>query len=250
MRRHASILITACLAAMTVGACATTTPTRYELAPMRSNGHDLKGMDARTTLESRQPGGIVSVRADQQFEEFGAGFIIVAQNKSAGALEFGPQNIQASINGKPLAVLTADELDTKVQGKLRGYVRATSTTSQQDILAASEEATRDYRFNNYGGCPAGQGSCQVFSDDNGSIYRQDRIARELQAKTVAEVATKLQQSKVLIAQKALRPSRIEPEQMAGGIMVVELPPSGGSVDLTITFNGHKHNFTFAATPGA
>jgi hypothetical protein len=33
-------------------------------------------------------------------------------------------------------------------------------------------------------------------------------------------------------------------------MVIELPPSGGRVDLTITFNGQKHSFSFAATPEA
>jgi hypothetical protein len=146
-------------------------------------------------------------------------------------------------------VLAADELDAKLKGVLRGRLRSTSRTETVDIENASAEAAREYRFNNYGGCPAGQGNCQIFSDDGGSIYRQDRINRELQAKTIAEAALTLQAGQSMI-ERALRPSLVAPEQMAGGIIVVEPPKGGGKVDITVTFNGQKHRFAFAATPAA
>ena len=110
--------------------------------------------------------------------------------------------------------------------------------------------TRDYRFNNYGGCPAGEGRCQIEAIDGGSGYRQDRINRTLQAQTVAETATWLYANNTLIAQKALRKMSVAPEQFGGGVLVVQPPASGGPVDLTITFNGHKHQFTFTAKPVA
>ncbi len=237
-----AVLLAACSTAAVSG------PPHYALVPIKSNGQQLAGLDSRTILESRQPSGIVSVRADAQFADFGASFIVAVHNKSGGALEFGPKNIAASINGKALPVLAAEELDARVKGQARGFIRATSRTGNVDIAQASAEANREYRFNNWGGCPAGQGGCAVFSDDGGRNYRQDRINRQTEAETVAEVAAKLQASATLIAQKALRTTSIAPEQIGGGVMVVQPPATGGPVDLTITFNGQQHRFTFNARP--
>jgi hypothetical protein len=243
-------LIFATLVALAAAsACATQEQTRYALVPVQSNGTDLPGLDSRTILESRQPGGIVSVRADGRFEFFGAGFLVAVHNKSGGPVDFGPANVEATVNGQKIPVLAADELDAKLKGRITSRVRSTSRTGTIDIADASEEATREYRFNNYGGCPAGESGCQVFSDDNGSNYRQDRINREFQAKTVAEAALTLQVGQSMI-QRALRPALVAPEQMAGGVIVVEPPKTGGKVDLTVTFNGHKHRFAFTATPAA
>jgi len=243
-------LILAALATLLAApACSTTQPTTYALVPVQSNGTDLPGLDSLTILESRQPGGIVSVRADNRFASFGAGFMVAVHNKSGGPLDFGPQNVEASINGQKVAVLAADELDAKLKGIVRGRLRSTSRTDTVDIEQATAEVAREYRFNNYGGCPAGQGNCQIFSDDGGSIYRQDRLNREMQAKTVAEAAVTLQTGQAML-QRALRPALVSPEQMAGGVIVVEPPKSGGKVDLTVTFNGQKHRFAFSATPAA
>jgi hypothetical protein len=242
--------IAALFALVAASACASTQEqARYALVPVQSNGTNLPGLDSKTILESRQPGGIVSVRADDQFAPFGAGFIVAVHNKSGGPLDFGPANIEASVNGRKLPVLAANELDAKVQAEARGYLRATSRTGRVDIEAASAEVARDYRFNNYGGRAAGTQSL-AYSDDVGSGYRQDRIARELEAKTVAEAAAKLQTNQALISQKALRPALVAPEQMSGGAIVVEPPKGGGKVDLTVTFNGQTHRFAFTATPAA
>src|SRR5689334_9835281 len=93
-------------------ACSTTAPgsTHYALVPVKSNGQALEGMDNRVTLESRQPGGIVSIRAEEQFASFGAGFIVAVQNKGSAPFQFGPKNIEASVGGKQVAVLAAEEL--------------------------------------------------------------------------------------------------------------------------------------------
>src|SRR5262245_37213054 len=106
-----SLILASFAVLLAAAACTTQPQTRYPLVPVQSNGTDLPGLDSRTILESRQPGGIVSVRADDQFAAFGASFIIAVQNKSGGSTLFGPNDIQASINGERLAVLAADELD-------------------------------------------------------------------------------------------------------------------------------------------
>jgi hypothetical protein len=242
------VFVSAAIFAALASACQTQTIPKFDLAPTRANGQDLAGMDGATTIESRQPGGIVSVRADNTFAEFGASFIVAVQNKSAAAAGFGPANITATANGKALKVLAAADLEDQSTAQARGYIRATTLTDGVDIEAASETTNREYRFNKYGGCPAGQGTCQVFSDDNGSNYRQDRIKRTLEANTVAGVATQLAANQALIARKALRPSSVAPEQMAGGAVVIYPPATGGPIDIVITFNGKKHAFTFNAKP--
>ena len=236
--------------AAVISACQTQAAPKFDLAPTRANGQDLVGIDSTTLIESRQPGGIVSVRADNSFAEFGASFIVAVHNKSGAAAEFGPANITATANGKPLKVLAAADLEDQSTAQARGYIRATTFNEGVDIDAASETTNREYRFNNYGGCPAGQGDCQVFSGDNGSGYRQDRIKRTREADTVASVATQLAANRALIARRALRPSSVAPEQMAGGAVVIYPPKAGGPVDIVVTFNGQKHSFSFNARPAA
>jgi hypothetical protein len=245
-----NILVAAGFALMAtcVSGCETAqSTTRYALVPVWTNGQDVPGLDSRTTLESRQPGGIVFIRADDQIAGFGASFVVGVQNKSGAALEFSPGDIKASVNGMALPVLAAKEFSAEMEGPMRGFIKATIRMDRQDIDAASQETNRNYRFNNYGGCPAGQGGCQIFSDDNGSDYRQDRIDRQLDADTVATAAAQLQATRGWISLRALRPLRVAPGEMSGGIFTVKLPPTGGRVDLRITFNGSDHAFAFLAS---
>jgi hypothetical protein len=246
-------LIAATLAGILAAGCASAPPAHYMVVPIKSNGTDLPGLDAKTTLESRQPGGIVSARGDDRFADFGAGFIIAVQNKSAAPAEFGPKNVVASINGKSIPILAAAELDEKVKARLAGYVRATNRTGTTDIDLATASAQREYRYETFGGNLAGQGggsSCALSSTDNCRNYRLDRENREADARVIAETAAVLQQSQQLIAQRALQPATVGPEAIAGGAIVIQPPKGGGTVDLTITFNGQTHRFSFNATPTA
>jgi len=247
-RRLAAVL----LALATAGCASAATETHFALVPVKSNGQDLPGLDSRTTLQSRQPGGIVSVRADPDYVNFGAGFVVAVQNKSAGPLDSGPGNIEASAAGKRLNVLSAEELETRAKAKLAGYIRATNRTGTTEIDKATAAAERQYRYETFGGNPVGQGggaSCVLSSTDNCRNYRVDRENREADARVIAETAVALQQNEILL-KKALHPATVAPEQMAGGIIVIEPPKSGGPVDITITFNGQKHRFTFNVTPTA
>ncbi|HEV7693114.1 MAG TPA: hypothetical protein VGO52_19925 [Hyphomonadaceae bacterium] len=224
----------------------------FSLIPTESNGQALTGFDSTTTMESRQPGGIVSVRAENQFSQFGASFIIAVQNKSGSPMEFGPQNISATVNDKPIAVLAADELDQRVKSEARGYLRATSRTSDVGAENATPAATREYQYNNYGGNAAGTGGFSgcAMAVDGCRNYRVDRDNREADAKLIADAAVRLQLSSQLISHKALHRESVAPEGVAGGVIVVEPPKSGGPVKLVITVNGKEHKFTFAATPAA
>lgn len=241
------LLIATCLIA---SACTAIAPGPFSVTPVESNGQALAGLDGSTTLESRHPGGIVSIRIDPRFSELGVAFLIATQNKGAAPIEFGPQNIAASVNGRPAAVLAAAELEQRVLERTRGFLRATSRSDRVDVTNASEDFNREYRFNNYGGCPAGQSGCQIYSADNGAGYRQDRIDRQRDADNLGEVAVALQSDLALISQRALTPAALAPEQMTGGLFVVEPPANGGRIDLVVTVNGQRHQFGFTAAPGA
>jgi uncharacterized lipoprotein YajG len=254
MKRTTALIAGSLLAGSLLAACAggPAAAHHFSLIPTESNGQALNGFDSTTTMESRQPGGIVSVRAENQFSNFGASFIVAVQNKSGAPMEFGPQNISASVNGKPNAVLAADELDARVKSEARGYLRATSRTSDVGAENATPAATREYRYNNYGGNAAGTGGFSgcAMAVDNCRNYRVDRDNREAEAKLIADTAVKLQQSTQLISRKALRRENVAPEGVTGGVIVVEPPKAGGPVKLVVTVNGNEHKFTFAATPAA
>lgn len=250
MKHTAFVLLSGILLAGCAGGPAAV--RHFSLVPTESNGRPMQGFDSTTTMESRQPGSIVSMRADDQFSQFGASFIVAVQNKSQAPIAFGPQNVSATVNGKAIPVMGADALDARVKGEARGYLRATSRTGEVDIEKATAEATREYRFNNYGGNPAGQGgnSGCAMAIDGCRSYRVDRDNREADAKVVADAAIKLQQNSQLISRKALRTQSVAPEGVTGGLIVVEPPREGGAVNLVVTVNGQQHRFTFSATPAA
>jgi hypothetical protein len=253
--KHATALVAGTLLAGSLLAACASGPKavqHFSLIPIESNGQPLTGFDSTTTMESRQPGGIVSIRAENQFSNFGASFIVAMQNKSGGPMEFGPQNISATVNDRPIAVLAADELDQRVKGEVRGFLRATSRTGTVAVENATSQATNEYRFNNYGGNAAGAGGFSgcALALDGCRNYRVDRDNREADAKLIADVAVRLQLSSELISKKALRKENVAPEAIAGGVIVIEPPKEGGPVKLIITVNGKQHRFTFAATPAA
>jgi hypothetical protein len=139
-------LTTAALAAIlgVVGCSTAPTPQiTYALVPVKSNGQDLPGLDTKTTLESRQPGGIVSIRGDEQFAAFGAGFIVAVQNKSGAPVDFGPKNISASVNGKPVTVLAAEELDQRVKVWMAKALLPMATPATA-ARPAHHDRTRDF----------------------------------------------------------------------------------------------------------
>jgi hypothetical protein len=249
-RTHAAAVLAGLLALTGCSNAPALTPLpRFAVLPVRANGAEVPaGLDGSTILESRQPGGIVFVVAEPNFADFGASFVVATHNKGTDAYTFGPANVEATANGRKLVVLGAEELDDRANGRARSYIRANTQTGAVDLDRASESFNREYRFNNYGGCPMGQGGCQIEDPAAGTAYRQDRIAREREAQTVAEVAANLAINKSAISHKALRTTSVGPNQLVGGIIVVEPPREGGQVELVVTINGKKHRFGYAAKP--
>ena len=161
-------------------------------------------------------------------------------------MAFSPTDISATAGGRRLDILSAAELKQRVAGDTRSYMQATDRTGSVDFERATPDVAREYRFNNFGGCPAGQSGCAIYSDDNGRDYRLDRNNRELQAQSVAEAAFALQLNQQVIAAKALKPEALGPGELSGGAFVVTPPREGGPIDLVVTFAGQTHSFTFAA----
>ena len=247
------IAAAAALASM-FAACAAA-PTAYELTPRAANGQDLTtiaGLGPGTLLESRRPGGVVVVRAAEQFSDHGASFAVAVQNAGSAPVAFGPANVVAHSGGRLLHIYTPEELDAGIQGNARQILKASEriddpSNPRRDIETASLEVSRQESFNNFGGCPAGEARCLFNSGDLGYSYRHERTDRLLNLETSFDMAQKLT-LELPELQKTLRAVSVEPGAMGGGLVVVEHPPRGGVVDITVTFAGQAHTFSYDARP--
>lgn len=238
---------------LAAAACASG-PEPYELKAVASNGQDLRGVSSTraTILESRQPAGIVSVRQSDLLSEYGVSFIVAAKNEGTEAAAFGPENVAASIGGRPAAVFDAGELDDKVRGNVRAFMRATDRgdpASTRAVDAGRPDVALEYTYNNYGGCPAGQGRCQIESPDVGSVYRHDRIDRERNLSNAMTAASVLEKDLAAIG-STLKPALVAPGAVGGGVVVIQPPRPGEILELVITFAGQPHRFSFEARPAA
>jgi hypothetical protein len=246
-------LLAACAAAL--AACASSPVAAgpgYALRAKAANGQDLSGVNigARTLLESKQPAGSVTLQMSDQLREYGASFVVAVQNDGAEAGTFGPENVTATAGGRTLAVYTREQLAERVTGTARSMIRALDRddpAQRRDVTEGTQAVARERSWNTYGGCPAGQSGCQIYSADNGASYRQGELDREANLETAASVAARLQ-AEMRPAQLALHTESVAPHAIAGGVLVIEHPKPGETLELTITFAGQPHRFSFMAAP--
>ncbi len=251
---HRAAILSAALLLATLGGCATSAGTsaapRFALRPTASDGQDLTRMNVAedTVLESRRPGGIVSIQATDHLSSYGASFVLAARNLGEAPLVFGPENVSASADGRPVRVYTAEKLGETVQRKV-GAMMKTETRSvsgtRRDLEAASVSATTDHTFNNYGGCPAGQGGCRVY-DGTLTDYNWDENERQLNYETSRRAAAILAKDAGAVNQHVLKSAPIAPGGTMGGVVVLESPKVGETIDLVVTFGGQTHRFSYLA----
>ncbi len=245
--------------ALSLAACATdtaanTTRPKYALRASMANGQDLGGLriGPATLLESRQPAGVVSLKLSDQLRRYGAAFVVVAQNTGGAETSFGPANVSASVGGRALPVYSPEELDARARGDARSKIRAydrSDPSETRDIESASLSAQTEHSHNNWGGCPAGKSGCLIYdTDDVGRSYRMGELDREWNYRSSIEVAAQLAQDMPAIEKAVLRSAAVKPGGIAGGVVVVQHPAPGETVDVTITFAGQKHSFSFVAQP--
>lgn len=253
MPRHSfrTALLAATLLAAT--ACATS-PGAYQLAPVAAGGQDLSAyskLKPDAMLESRLPGGTVMVRTVEIFSDYGASFAIAATNAGGQPVQLSVQDVSATAGGAPLHIYTAKELDSEITGAARAYLRSSDgqydPTNLRDVEQASVDVNRRENFNTFVGCPVGEGRCQIDSPDIGSSYRLERIDREQDLATNAEVAQKLM-TELPVLTRTLRTATIAPGATAGGLVVMQHPSRGQRVDITVAFNGETHTFSYLAKP--
>lgn len=251
-------LITLSLASLALVACQTTaappsTPG-LTLTPIASNGQDLSAyeLDDKSTLESRRPGAIVSLVPTPSLSEYGAAFTIGLENHSDDALTFGLTNIKATSGSRSLTLKTPASLRAEVDGRARAELRARDPlydpSNPRDIELALDAVSRERSYNNFGGCPAGQGRCMIERDDAGAGYRDDERDRQASIALANEVGGRLQEEYAAIELLVPQDGAVAPGGLAGGVVVVEYPAVGETLTLTAEAAGHQHIFEYRIDP--
>lgn len=262
-------LVAAAVLASSLAACTTAAaPQSLSLQPVASNGRDLTKLNIKPTslLESRQPAGEVSIQPTDKLSSYGASFVVAVRNISPSVQDFGPANVSAVSGATPVAIYSPEELTQQIQGKVRARMQTETRSANdktRDVTAATQwdptgngiglspvpNSAHDYRFNNAGGCPAGQGRCQIEAPDGGAGYRADVRDRDLNLQTSQEIAAQMMKD-MRDVKVTLNAGQIPAGQIGGGVIVLPRPRSGETVTVTVTFAGQPHTFTYKAVPAA
>lgn len=218
------------------------------LYPVQTGAETIRYRTGIPTLNLETATGSVTVTPlplDHNHATFG----VAVYNKGNNSVNLGIENVTASIAGKPIEVLSREELQKRAKSRAAWSMVGLALLSGVAAAAASSAHTTS---TSYGNVRTPHGT-YFWS----ASYRDNSLGAAASAATVAAgtagiigIQNRLDYTLGTLATDILQTTTIDPDNSYGGVVVIE-KPSGMSTpyDVTITmhFNGADYPFTFRLT---
>ncbi len=218
------------------------------LYPVQTGAETIRYRTGIPTLNIETPGGSVTVTPlplDHNHATFG----VAVYNKGDNSINFGIENVTASIGAQSLPVLSREELQKRAKSRAAWSMVGLALLSGVAAAAASTAHTTDHSYGNVR-TPHGTYSWSA-------SYRDNSLGAAAAGATIAAgtagiigIQNRLDYTLGTLATDILQTTTIDPDNTYGGIVVVE-KPSGMSlpydVTLTMHLNGADYPFTFRMT---
>lgn len=218
------------------------------LYPVQTGAETIRYRTGIPTLNLETPTGSVTVTPlplDHNHATFG----VAVYNKGDNSVNVGIENVTASIAGKPIEVLSREELQKRAKSRAAWSMVGIALLSGVAAAAASSAHTTSH---SYGNVRTPHGT-YFWS----ASYRDNSLGAAASAATVAAgtagiigIQNRLEYTLGTLATDILQTTTIDPDNSYGGVVVIE-KPSGMSTpyDVTIAmhFNGADYPFTFRMT---
>lgn len=218
------------------------------LYPVQSGTETIRYRTGIPTLNIETPSGSVTVTPlplDHNHATFG----VAVYNKGDNSVNFGIENVTASVNGRPIPVLSREELQKRAKSRAAWSAFGLAMLAG---VAAAAASTAHTTSNYYGNVRTPRGT-YFWS----SSYRDNSLGvlgatAAVSAGTVGIIGiqNRLEYTLGTLATDVVQTTTIDPDNSYGGEVVIE-KPSGMKIpyDVTITmrFNGADYPFTFRMT---
>ena len=218
------------------------------LYPVQTGAETIRYRTGIPTLNLETQSGSVTVTPlplDHNHATFG----VAVYNKGNNSVNFGIENVTASVSGKPIEVLSREELQKRAKSRAAWSMVGLALLSGVAAAAASTAHTTDHAYGNVR-TPHGT---YFWS----ASYRDNSIGTVASAATIAAgtagiigIQNRLEYTLGTLATDILQTTTVDPDNSYGGVVVIE-KPSGMStpydVTMTIHLNGADYPFTFRLT---
>jgi hypothetical protein len=241
VKRLVAIIASATLAGQTMAA-------DMILYPVQAGPETIRYRTGIPTLNIEFPTGSVTITPlplDHNHATFG----VAVYNKGDNSVNFGIENVTASIGGKHIEVLSREELQKRAKSRAAWSMVGLAVLSGVAAAAASTAHTTDH---SYGNVRTPHGT-YFWS----SSYRDNSLGVVAAGATIAAgtagivgIQNRLEYTLGTLATDIVQTTTIDPDNSYGGVVVIEKPSGVGTpydVTIAIHLNGSDYPFTFRMT---
>jgi hypothetical protein len=218
------------------------------LYPVQSGNETIRYRTGIPTLNLESGTGSVTVTPlplDHNHATFG----VAIYNKADNSVNFGIENITGSISGKPIAVLSREELQKRAKSRAAWSMVGIALLSGVAAAAASTAHTTSHSYGNVR-TPHGTYFWSASYRDNSIGAAAAGATIAVGAAGITGIQNRLEYTLGTLATDILQTTTVDPDNSYGGIVVVEKPASMRTpydVTITIHLNGADYPFTFRLT---
>jgi len=218
------------------------------LYPVQTGPETIRYRTGIPTLNIETATGSVTV-TPLPLDHSHATFGVAVYNKGENSVNFGIENVTASIGGRPIPVLSREELQKRAKSRAAWSVVGLALLSGVAAAAASTAHTTSHSYGNVR-TPHGTYFWSSSYRDNSIGALGAGAAIGTGTAGIVGIQNRLEYTLGTLATDIVQTTTVDPDNTYGGEIVVE-KPSAASVpyDVTITmhFNGADYPFTFRMT---
>lgn len=218
------------------------------LYPVQVGHETIRYRTGIPTLNVETPSGSVTV-TPLPLDHNHATFAVAVYNKGNDSLNLGLENVTATVAGRPLDVLSREELQRRAKSRARWSMIGLALLSGVAAAAASTASTTSHSYGNVR-TPRGTYSWAASYRDNtiGTVAAAGVVAAGTAG--IVGIQNRLDYTLGTLATDILQTTTIDPDNSYGGVVVVEKPSGMGipyDVTLTVRFGGVDYPFAFRMT---
>ena len=218
------------------------------LYPVQAGSETIRYRTGIPTLNLETASGSVTVTPlplDHNHATFG----VAVYNKGDNSTNFGIENVTASVAGKPIPVLSREELQRRAKSRAAWSAVGIALLAGVAAAAASSAHTTDHYYGNVR-TPRGTYYWSSSYRDNSLGVLGASAAVAGGTAGIVGIQNRLEYTLGTLATDVVQTTTIDPDNSYGGEVVIEKPSSMSlpyDVTLTMHFNGADYPFTFRMT---
>jgi hypothetical protein len=218
------------------------------LYPVQQGAETIRYRTGIPTLNLETAGGSITI-TPLPLDHSHATFGVAVYNKGDNSVNFGIENVTASIAGKPIEVLSREELQKRAKSRAAWSMVGLALLSGVAAAAASTAHTTDHSYGNVR-TPHGTYFWSASYRDNSLGVAAAGATLAAGTAGIIGIQNRLEYTLGTLATDIVQTTTVDPDNSYGGVIVIEKPSNMGipyDVTITMHFNGQDYPFTFRLT---